>query len=98
MSRNLIAAGLLWLLSFGQWDTHTAGQEPKSSAPPVPELMKREVSREGREYLQMLLKRTPFGANGFNLAALRAGMGSRRPPTIKNVKLIKVKVGDIPCE
>ena len=39
--------------------------------------MKREVSREGIEYLQKLRKRTPFGANDFNLAALRAGMGSR---------------------
>ena len=58
----------------------------------------REVSREGIEYLQKLRKNTPFGTNGFDLAALRAGMGSRREPTIKGVKLIRVKVGDIPCE
>jgi len=32
------------------------------------------------------------------LKALRAGMGSRREPTIKNVKLIKVKIGAIPSE
>ncbi|HKB35053.1 MAG TPA: alpha/beta hydrolase fold domain-containing protein [Gemmataceae bacterium] len=72
---------------------------PKPSAQPaVPELMKREVSREGIEYLQKLRKRTPFGSKDFNLDALRAGMGTRREPTIKNVKLIKVKVGQVPCE
>ena len=62
----------------------------------MPELIKREVSREGIEYLQKLRKNTPCGTNDFNLAALRAGMGSRRDPTIKGAKLIKVKIGDIP--
>ncbi len=67
--------------------------------PPAPELLKREVSPEGVAYLQKLRKeRVPFGTSDFNLAALRAGMGSRREPTIKDVKLIKVKVGDVPCE
>ena len=98
MRRTLIAAGLVWLLSFGHWCTDTAGQELPAAQPAVPELMKREVSREGIEYLQKLRKRTPFGSNDFNLESLRAGMGSRRAPTIKNVKLIKLKVGDIPCE
>ena len=89
MRRSLIATGFVWLLSVG----HCAAQ------PAVPELMKREISREGIEYLQKLRKnRTPFGANDFNLEALRAGMGSRRLPTIKDVKLIKVKVGEIPGE
>jgi acetyl esterase/lipase len=60
--------------------------------------MKREVSREGIEYLRKLRKNTPFGTKDFNLATLRAGMGSRRAPTIKDVKLIKVKVEDTPCE
>ena len=64
----------------------------------VPEIMNRTISREGIEYLQKLRKNTPFGTNGFDLTGLRAGMGSRREPTIKDVKLIKVKVGDIPCE
>jgi acetyl esterase/lipase len=60
--------------------------------------MKREVSREGADYLQKLRKtRMPFGASEFNLDALRAGMGARRSPT-NDVKLSKVKVGDIPCE
>jgi hypothetical protein len=35
---------------------------------------RRPVSRESIEYLQRLRKNTPFGANGFDLAALRAGM------------------------
>ena len=48
--------------------------------------MKREVSREGSEYLKTLrTNRTPFGTNDFDLKALRAGMGSRRKPTIKDV-------------
>jgi hypothetical protein len=66
--------------------------------PALPELMKREVSREGIDDLQKLHKQTPFGANDFDLESLRAGMGSRRAPTIKDVKLIKLKVEDIPCE
>src|SRR5262245_5304113 len=92
MSRTLIAAGLLWWVSFDPWCMHAAAQ------PAVPEMLKREVSREGVEYLQKLRKRTPFGTNDFNLEALRAGMGTRREPTIKNVKLKTVKVGDVPCE
>src|SRR5205823_4477097 len=66
--------------------------------PAVAELKRRVVSREGIAYLARLRKNTPFGANDFNLAALRAGMGSRRAPTIQGVKLIKAKIGDISCE
>ncbi|HMC66338.1 MAG TPA: alpha/beta hydrolase fold domain-containing protein [Gemmataceae bacterium] len=58
----------------------------------------RTVSRESIEYLQRLRKNTPFGTKGFDLAALRAGMGSRREPTFKGIKLIRAKIGDIPCE
>lgn len=58
----------------------------------------RQVSQAGAKYLEKLRKNTPFGTNGFDLKALRAGMGSRREPTIKDVKLIRVKVGEIPCE
>lgn len=58
----------------------------------------REISSEGVAYLERLRKNTPFGTNDFDLAALRAGMGSRRPPTIPDVKLTKVSVGEIPCE
>src|SRR3954471_12797551 len=58
----------------------------------------REVSREGSEYLRRLRKNTPFGTNGFDLAALRAGMGTRREPSLKGVKFIRTRVDEIPCE
>ncbi len=64
----------------------------------TPEGKPRAVSREGVEYLQKLRKNTPFGTNGFDLKALRTGMGSRREPTIRGVKLIRTKAGEIPCE
>ena len=75
MNRNWITAGLVSLLAFGHWCTYAAGQEGPEPAvqPALPELMKREVSREGIEYLQKLRKRTPFGTNDFKLEALRAG-------------------------
>ena len=72
------------------------GDVPPSSGTPVDK--PRSVSREGVEYLQKLRKRTPFGTNDFDLTALRAGMGTRLEPTIKDIKLIRVKVGEIPCE
>lgn len=98
MRRTSIAAGLVWLISFGLWCIPAHCQELPAAKPAVSELLKREVSREGIAYLEKLRKRTPFGTNDLNLAALRAGMGSRRMPTIKDVKLIKVKVEEIPCE
>jgi acetyl esterase/lipase len=56
------------------------------------------VSPEGAAYLEKLRKNTPFGTNSFDMQGLRAGMGTRLEPTIKDVKLSKVKVGEIPCE
>ena len=56
------------------------------------------VSREGVELLERLGKGTPFGTNDFNLDALRAGMGARNEPRVEGVKLIRVKIGEIPCE
>lgn len=56
------------------------------------------VSPEGAEYLAKLRKRTPFGAGDFDLERLRKGMGSRREPADKDVKLTAVEVGEIPCE
>ena len=94
MRRASIIAGLVWLASFGLWCGHAADRE----LPAVPELMKREVSREGVAYLERLRKNTPFGTNGFDLKALRSGMGSRRKPTLEGVVLAKVEVGDVPCE
>lgn len=62
------------------------------------EAKERPISKEGAEYLEKLLKRTPFGTNGFDLKGLRAGMGSRRAPSMKGVKLIRMKIGEIPSE
>jgi len=100
MTRILVAAGFVVSLSLGISCPETAGQDlPEGSVrSALPELTKHEVSRESVEYLAKLRKNTPFGTNDFNLDALRAGMGTRREPTLKDVKLIKVKVGDIPCE
>ena len=58
----------------------------------------RAVSQEGIAYLQKLRKNTPFGTAAFNLEQLRRGMGSRREPTIKDVSLIRLKIGEIPAE
>jgi monoterpene epsilon-lactone hydrolase len=60
--------------------------------------VKKAVSREGAEYLERLLKGTPFGATDFNLEALRAGMGARNEPRVEGVKLIRSKIGEIPVE
>src|ERR1051325_11223536 len=93
MRQPLIVA--LMLLTLGSPLARAGGEVGQ---PAVPELMKRDVSPEGVAYLQKLRKRTPFGTNDFNLAALRTGMGSRREPTIKGVTLSKVKAGDLSCE
>ncbi len=58
----------------------------------------RVVSPEGAAYLERLRKNTPFGTADFDLKGLRAGMGSRREPANKDIKLIRLKVGEIPCE
>jgi monoterpene epsilon-lactone hydrolase len=58
----------------------------------------RAVSPESVAYLERLRKNTPFGTNGFDLEGLRAGMGTRRQPTIDDVKLIRVMAGEVPCE
>lgn len=57
-----------------------------------------EVSQEGAAYVERLKKNTPFGTNSFDFDGLRAGMGTRRDPSVKEVELIKVKVGEVPCE
>jgi acetyl esterase/lipase len=56
------------------------------------------VSREGVEYLARLRKNTPFGTNDFDLKGLREGMGSRREPSMKDVRLIRVKIGEMSGE
>ena len=62
------------------------------------DIWQREVSKEGAEYLEQRRQSPPFGAQNFDLAGLRAGMGARQEPTVPGVKLTKVKVGDVPCE
>ncbi len=62
------------------------------------DVWQREVSQEGTRYLERLRQGTPFGTDNFDLAGLRAGMGTRHEPMIPGIKLLKVKVGDVPCE
>lgn len=64
---------------------------------PVAEVRK-TVSPEGAAYLERLKKGTPFGTVDFNLEALRAGMGTRNEPRVEGVRLIRVKIGELPCE
>jgi epsilon-lactone hydrolase len=56
------------------------------------------VSQEGAEYLEKLLKGTPFGAVDFDLEGLRAGMGARNEPQVDGIKLIRSKIGELPIE
>ncbi|MCC7336250.1 MAG: alpha/beta hydrolase [Pirellulaceae bacterium] len=56
------------------------------------------ISPEGVAYLQNLRKNSPFGAAEFNLEQLRMGMGSRREPTIGDVKLVRSQIEEISCE
>jgi acetyl esterase/lipase len=58
----------------------------------------RTVSPEGIAFLERLRKNTPFGTTNFDLQGLRAGMGARQEPTVKDLKLIRLKIGEIPCE
>ena len=77
-----------------------AAKQPQAKEPvqKAPADKQKAVSQESIEYLEKLRKGTPFGTNSFDLKGLRAGMGSRREPTSKDVKLIRVKIGEIPCE
>jgi monoterpene epsilon-lactone hydrolase len=73
----------------GSDDVHTP--ETRTGKPRV-------VSQEGIAYLERLRKGTPFGTVNFDLHGLRAGMGARNEPRVKGVKLIRLKIGEIPCE
>jgi len=95
MMKRLVGSALLFCnLSAGLYVL--ADDQPQPTEAPVD--ARRAVSREGVEYLQRLRKNTPFGTSGFDLTGLRAGMGSRREPTIEGIRLIRVKVGKIPSE
>jgi acetyl esterase/lipase len=91
------AAG--WCIGEGRGTTPSAiPNVSQADVAPRADGKPRAVSPEGKEYLKKLLKRTPFGTDTFDLAALRAGMGSRREPKDKRVKLVRVKAGGVPCE
>jgi len=62
------------------------------------DLLPREVSKEGTQYLERLRQGRAFGADTFDLPGLRAGMGSRQEPKVPGVRLLKVTVGNVPCE
>lgn len=89
MCRRFLIAVLL--LSFATWMVPATAQDATAQKP-------RPVSPESVEYLRKMREGTPFGTNNFDLKALRAGMGSRRQPTVKDVKLMRTKIGDIPGE
>jgi acetyl esterase/lipase len=64
----------------------------------VRDIWRRELSPEGVQYLERLRRGTPFGTKTFDLAGLRAGMGTRNEPTVPGTKLLRVNVGNVPCE
>lgn len=61
-------------------------------------MMREQASRKGREYFDKLHETPSFGKHGFNLDDLRRCMGSRREPTIPNVRLTKVDAAGVPSE
>ena len=86
---------LICVAAIGAYLVYANRQQPQTIDPepgvvpqqsPRPEPKPRVVSQESIEYLQKLRKRTPFGTESFDLAALRAGMGSRREPKNKDIK------------
>lgn len=85
------ASAMITIIASVGW---TAGV---ASAQPVADV-RQTVSPEGAAFLEKLKRGTPFGTVDFNLEALRAGMGTRNEPRVAGVRLIRVKVGEIPCE
>jgi acetyl esterase/lipase len=56
------------------------------------------VSQEGREYYSMLHETPGFGADGFDLEGLRAGMATRRPPDDPSVQCLPAEVAGMSAE
>ena len=54
-------------------------------------------SAEGRAYLKMLQETPGFGADGFDLEGLRAGMATRRPPDDSSVVCTDTEVAGLPA-
>lgn len=85
------------VIAVVSWAFAAARADDAKPAQPASNV-RQTVSREGAEYLERLRKGTPFGTVDFNLEALRAGMGARNEPRVEGVKLIRLKIGEIPCE
>ena len=94
--KHLAAAWLLVGMVAGS--AYAVDDNPTPRPPSAAVDKPRAVSPEGVAYLERLRKNTPFGTNGFDLKALRAGMGTRREPSVEGIKFIRVKVAEIPCE
>ena len=95
MKRCLATGLLVLLITVGAYAQSKSDISPSSGASTG---KPRVVSPEGAAYLQRRLKSTPFGTVDFDLEGLRTGMGARQEPTIKDIKLKRLKIGKIPCE
>ena len=101
--RKAVAGGsrhkwvLAAVIAVVSWTAGVAWADEAKPTQPVADNQK-AVSPEGVALLQQWRKNTPFGAVDFNLEALRAGMGARNEPRIDGVRLIRVKIGEVPCE
>ena len=95
MKRCLATGLLVYVITVGVYAQNKGDISPPSGAAAG---KPRAVSPEGAAYLQRRLKSTPFGAVDFDLEGLRTGMGARHEPTIKDIQLKRLKIGNIPCE
>ena len=98
MKRFVVTALLFLVVTVGTSAADNTRPQTKTPVQKDNGAIPRTISREGVAYLKRLRKNTPFGTTDFSLEQLRRGMGSRRMPTIKDVKLTRAKVGEIPCE
>ena len=94
MKPLLLALSLL--LPFAALHAQDKGNIPPPSGASAEK--PRAVSPEGIAFLESRRKNPPFGAVGFDLKGLRAGMGARQEPANKDIKLIRMKIGEVPCE
>ncbi len=94
MKRHFGMALLFFIVTAVAYAAADNSPQPSGTAADKP----RTVSPEGLALLERLRKNTPFGTNGFDLQGLRAGMGARHEPTLKDVQLVRLKIGEIPCE
>ncbi len=93
MKRYSVTALLVFVIAAGTCAT-ADNPQPFGASVDKPQA----ASPEGIAYLQRLRSNTPFGTTDFDLNGLRAGMGSRQEPANKEIKLIRLKIGEIPCE